>query len=94
MDTTSVSQLQQRVKDLENQLEKERSENLTILENVRYSTRSVRDQIVFMMIMLCLQMHRITQLQALSVELMRSHPIMLFYMFKERSTSLQQSLSS
>jgi hypothetical protein len=72
------------VKELENQLAKERAENLVILENVRFSTRSVRDQTVFMMIMLCLQTHRIV-LEKLTLELMRSHPIMLFYLFKERT---------
>jgi hypothetical protein len=73
------------VKELESQLAKERAENLVILENVRFSTRSVRDQTVFMMIMLCLQTHRISMLEKLTLELMRSHPIMLFYLFKERT---------
>jgi hypothetical protein len=62
MNTSTESYLRERVKELENQLAKER-ENLVILENVRFSTRSVRDQTVFMMIMLCLQTHRISMLE-------------------------------
>jgi hypothetical protein len=84
MNTSTESYLRERVKELENQLAKERAENLVILENVRFSTRSVRDQTVFMMIMLCLQTHRISMLEKLTLD-MRSHPIMLFYLFKERT---------
>jgi hypothetical protein len=61
MNTSTESYLRERVKELENQLAKERGE-FVILENVRFSTRSVRDQTVFMMIMLCLQTHRISML--------------------------------
>lgn len=83
MSTDTV--LRERVKELEDQLTNERSQHLMILERVRFSTRSVRDQTVFMMIMMCLQAHRISELEKLTLELLRSHPIMLFYMFKERT---------
>jgi hypothetical protein len=41
MNTSTESYLRERVKELENQLAKERAENLVILENVRRSVRGL-----------------------------------------------------
>jgi DNA polymerase III gamma/tau subunit len=76
-----------RIEILERQLSYERTENMLVLENIRTSTKSLKEQTIFMMMLLCIQIHRNGQLESCVRCLIGSHPILMLALLKDRATN-------
>ena len=75
-----------RIEILERQLTRERTENMNVLDSIRTSTKSLKEQTIFMMMLLGIQIHRNGQLESCIRCLIGSHPILMLALLKDSAT--------